>query len=118
MRQSALPQRTRLIDLLIEIAVLLRELDRVRKTVTSEWNQEAWFCTGIARPRVFGSRLNTPSFASMADVIIYAAPAVVALALSNNWTAGIGVEFIERRSETLAEGPNQIGSRRDGRTRH
>ena len=55
-----------------------------------------WFYTGLLG-LVLGSRLDTPFFAKPADVILYAAPAAVALALSNNWAgwdSGRRVAFV------------------------
>lgn len=44
-----------------------------------------WFYTALLG-LLLGSRLDTPFFAKPADVVLYAAPAAIALALGNSWT--------------------------------
>jgi len=43
-----------------------------------------WFYTALLG-LLLGSRLDTPFFAKPADVVLYAAPAAIALALGNSW---------------------------------
>src|SRR5688572_8877988 len=85
MRQPALSQRARLIILLVEIAILLLASFIVfGRPLPPNGDKGFWFYTGLLG-LVLGSRLDTPFFAKPADVILYAAPAAVALALANNW---------------------------------
>lgn len=97
MRQSALSQRTRLIVLLIEIAVLcFASVIVFGRPLPPNGVKGFWFYTGLLG-LVLGSRLDTPFFTKPADVILYAAPAAVALALSNNWAgwdSGRRVAFV------------------------
>ena len=97
MRQTALSQRTRLIVLLIEVAVLcLASFIVFGRPLPPNGDKGFWFYTGLLG-LVLGSRLDTPFFAKPADVILYAAPAAVALALSNNWAgwdSGRRVAFV------------------------
>jgi len=84
---AALSQGRRLIVFLIEIVVLLVASKVALGTfVPPNGNQGFWFYTGLLG-LIFGSRLDTPFFAKPADVILYAAPAAVALALANDWSA-------------------------------
>jgi hypothetical protein len=98
MRDSvALSQGRRLTILLIEIVVLsVASKIALGTFLPPNGNQGFWFYTGLLG-LIFGSRLDTPFFAKPADVILYAAPAAVALALANDWTvwdSGRKVAFV------------------------
>lgn len=88
MREAiALSQGRRLTILVVEIVVLLAASKlALGSLLPPNGNQGFWFYTGLLG-LIFGSRLDTPFFAKPADVILYAAPAAVALALANDWTA-------------------------------
>lgn len=88
MREAfALSQGRRLTILVIEVGLLFVASKIALGTfLPPNGNRGFWFFTGLLG-LIFGSRLDTPFFAKPADVILYAAPAAVALALANNWAA-------------------------------
>lgn len=85
MRDTALSQRRRFFILIVEVAILLVASTVAFGTpVPPSGDKGFWFYTGLLG-LVLGSRLDTPFFSKPADVILYAAPAAVALALANEW---------------------------------
>ncbi len=84
---SALSQRGRLGLLALDVAVLL-VCSRIGFGHVIPLNDDRgiWFYTALLG-LVLGSRLDTPFFVTPADVIVYAAPAAVALLLANSWAS-------------------------------
>jgi|CXWL01.1.fsa_nt_gi hypothetical protein len=94
MRENGLNQRTRFLLLLAEVAILC-----AASWLLFGWpfpprdDRGFWFYTAMLG-LVLGSRLDTPFFAKPADVVLYAAPALATLALSNSWADwGSGVRL-------------------------
>lgn len=85
MREPALNQKTRFIFLFLEVAILCAAswLAFGRMFPTSD-DKGFWFYTALLG-LLLGSRLDTPFFVKPADVVLYAAPAAIALALGNSW---------------------------------
>lgn len=96
MSESALSQKTRFVLLLIDLAIICgASWLAFGSVVPVNGDKGFWFYTALLG-LIFGSRLATPFFAKPADVILYAAPAAVALALVNSWPSwdtGIRVAF-------------------------
>ena len=88
MRQPALNQKTRFVLLLIEVALLIGAswfaVGKLFPPSDPGDNSGFWFYTALLG-LLLGSRLDTPFFAKPADVVLYAAPAAVALALIYSW---------------------------------
>lgn len=85
MREPSLSQKNRFILLLIEFAVLCLASWIVFGKIFPPNNDKGfWFYTALLG-MLLGSRLDTPFFAKPSDVFLYAAPAVIALALVNSW---------------------------------
>lgn len=85
MSERTLTQRTRFLLLLIDVVVLCAGSAVAFGTLFPPNNDKGfWFYTALLG-LVLGSRLDTPFFAKPADVVLYAAPAVAALALCNSW---------------------------------
>jgi hypothetical protein len=96
MREPALSQKTRFVLLVIEVAILCGAswlaFDRVFPV---SGDKGFWFYTALLG-LILGSRLDTPFFAKPADVVLYAAPAAIALVLGNSWemwTDGVRVAY-------------------------
>ena len=85
MSEPPLNQKTRFVLLLLDLAILCAAswfaFGRVFPTTD---DKGFWFYTALLG-LLLGSRLDTPFFAKPADVILYAAPAAIALALGNSW---------------------------------
>jgi uncharacterized protein len=96
MREPALSQKTRFILLLIEFLILCAASWVVfGQAFPPNGNKGFWFYTALLG-LLLGSRLDTPFFAKPSDVFLYAAPAVIALALVNaweEWNKGIQVGY-------------------------
>ncbi|MBU0622653.1 MAG: DUF87 domain-containing protein [Gammaproteobacteria bacterium] len=96
MRNPALSQKTRFILLLIEAAILcLASWIAFGKLAPPDGEKGFWFYSALLG-LILGARLDTPFYAKPADVVLYAAPAAIALALvssSANWDSGIKVAF-------------------------
>jgi uncharacterized protein len=85
MREPALNQKTRFVLLLLDVVILCGAswLAFGRVFPVSD-DRGFWFYTALLG-LLLGSRLDTPFFAKPADVILYAAPAAIALALGSSW---------------------------------
>jgi hypothetical protein len=107
MRKPALSQKQRFVLLLIEVAILCLANKLAFGTVLpSGDNKGFWFYTALLG-LVLGSRLDTPFFAKPADVVLYAAPAAIALALVNSWTQwdeGVRVAYCLAMAFCIAAG--------------
>jgi hypothetical protein len=87
MNDGALTQKTRFIILLAEVAILCVGSYFAMGAIFPPGNEKGfWFYTALLG-LVLGARLDTPFFARPADVILYAAPAAIALLLGSNWGA-------------------------------
>ncbi len=85
MRQPIFTQKTRFILLLVELVILCgASWIAFGHFFPPNGDKGFWFYTALLG-LLLGSRLDTPFFAKPADVILYAAPAVVSLALCNAW---------------------------------
>lgn len=87
MSESALSQKTRFVLLLIDLAIICgASWLAFGSIVPVNGDKGFWFYTALLG-LIFGSRLATPFFAKPADVILYAAPAAISLALINSWAS-------------------------------
>jgi hypothetical protein len=97
MRESALNQKTRFILLIVETFVLfLGSWAAFGRFIPPNDDKGFWFYSALLG-LLLGSRLDTPFFAKPADVVLYAAPAAIALALGNSWSTwsgGVKVAYI------------------------
>jgi Helicase HerA, central domain len=85
MREPALKQKTRFILLLVDVAILcVASWIAFGSAFPPDGEKGFWFYVALLG-LVLGSRLDTPFFAVPADVVLYAAPAAIALALANSW---------------------------------
>jgi len=85
MREPALNQKTRFVLLLLDVAILCAASWFAFGRVFPAGDDKGfWFYTALLG-LLLGSRLDTPFFAKPADVVLYAAPAAIALALGNSW---------------------------------
>lgn len=85
MREPALSQKTRLVLLLLDLAILCAASWFAFGAVFPASDDKGfWFYTALLG-LLLGSRLDSPFFAKPADVILYAAPAAIALVLGNSW---------------------------------
>lgn len=85
MREPALNQRTRFLLLLVDLAILCAaSWFAFGRVFPASDDKGFWFYTALLG-LLLGSRLDTPFFAKPADVVLYAAPAAIALALGNSW---------------------------------
>jgi len=85
MREPALNQKTRFILLLLDVVILCAASWFAFGRVFPAGDDKGfWFYTALLG-LLLGSRLDTPFFAKPADVVLYAAPAAIALALGNSW---------------------------------
>ena len=85
MREPALSQKARFILLLIEAGVLcLASWVAFGQILPPDGEKGFWFYTALLG-LILGTRLDTPFYARPADVVLYAAPAAVALALGSTW---------------------------------
>jgi len=86
MREPSLNQKTRFILLLLDVAILsAASWIAFGRIFPPNGEKGFWFYTGLLG-LLLGSRLHTPFFAKPADVVLYAAPAAIALALENSWS--------------------------------
>jgi hypothetical protein len=96
MREPPLSQKARFILLLIDVVILSMASRIAFGTFIPAGDDKGfWFYTALLG-LIFGSRLDTPFFAKPADVVLYAAPAAITLALSNHWSdwdGGVKVAF-------------------------
>lgn len=97
MREPALSQKTRFILLIIEAGILcLASWVAFGQIFPPDGEKGFWFYTALLG-LILGTRLDTPFYARPADVVLYAAPAAIALALVNTWSkweSGIKVAFV------------------------
>lgn len=97
MRDQTLTQKARFVILFVEVVILCLGSYLAFGTVFPPGgNKGFWFYSALLG-LVLGSRLDTPFFAKPADVVLYAAPAIVALFLGSNWPgwdAGEKVSFV------------------------
>lgn len=85
MREPALNQKTRFVLLLFDLVILCIASWLAFGTVFPASDDKGfWFYTALLG-LLLGSRLDTPFFAKPADVVLYAAPAAIALVLGNSW---------------------------------
>jgi len=85
MREPSLNQKTRFILLLLDVAILCAaSWVAFGRIFPPAGDKGFWFYTALLG-LLLGSRLESPFFAKPADVVLYAAPAAVALALGNSW---------------------------------
>lgn len=86
MSERTLTQRARFLLLLLDVVVLCFGSAVAFGTIfPPNTDKGFWFYTALLG-LVLGSRLDTPFFAKPADVVLYAAPALAALALCNSWS--------------------------------
>lgn len=97
MREPALSQKTRFILLIVEASILcLASWVAFGQIFPPDGEKGFWFYSALLG-LILGSRLDTPFYAKPADVVLYAAPAAIALALVNTWSkweSGIKVAFV------------------------
>lgn len=97
MREPVLSQKIRFILLLVEAAILcVASWLAFGQIFPPNGEKGFWFYSALLG-LIFGSRLDTPFYAKPADVVLYAAPAAIALALVNTWSkweSGIKVAFV------------------------
>ena len=97
MRNQVLSQKTRFILLIIEAGILcLASWAAFGQIFPPDGEKGFWFYTALLG-LILGSRLDTPFYARPADVVLYAAPAAIALALVNTWgkwDSGVRVAFV------------------------
>lgn len=107
MSEPALTQKTRFVLLLIDLVILCgASWLAFGSVVPVNGDKGFWFYTALLG-LLFGSRLATPFFAKPADVILYAAPAAVSLALINSWASwdeGTRVAFCVAMAFCVAAG--------------
>jgi hypothetical protein len=85
MREPALNQKTRFVLLLLDLVILcVASWFAFGRVFPASDDKGFWFYTALLG-LLLGSRLDTPFFAKPADVVLYAAPAAIALALGNSW---------------------------------
>jgi len=96
MGQVALPQKTRFVLLFVDVLILCAASWFAFGRVFPANNDKGfWFYTALLG-LVLGSRLDTPFYVSPADVVLYAAPAAIALVLGNawaDWSEGIRIGY-------------------------
>jgi hypothetical protein len=78
-------QKTRFTFLLIEVAVLCASSYAAFERVLPGDNDKGFWFYAALLGLILGSRLDTPFFVKPADVVLYAAPAAIALLLKNAW---------------------------------
>ena len=85
MREPSISQKTRFILLLLDVVILCGASWIIFGTVFPPDGEKGfWFYVALLG-LVFGSRLDTPFFAAPADVVLYAAPAAISLAVISSW---------------------------------
>lgn len=85
MREPVLSQKARFILLVIDVAILcVASWIAFDRAFPPDGDKGFWFYTALLG-LLLGSRLDTPFFAKPADVVLYASPAAVALAVGNSW---------------------------------
>lgn len=85
MRESALSQQQRLFLLIFELAILcIASCLAFGHVFPGNDDKGLWFNTALLC-LIFGVRLDTPFFATPADVILYTAPAILTLLQGNSW---------------------------------
>lgn len=96
MRNPALSQKTRFILLIIEAGILcLASWIAFGSFIPPDGDKGFWFYSALLG-LILGSRLDTPFYAKPADVVLYAAPAAIALAMASSWMSwdsGVRVAF-------------------------
>jgi catechol 2,3-dioxygenase-like lactoylglutathione lyase family enzyme len=96
MREPALNQKTRFVLLLLDLVILCVASWFAFGTVFPASDDKGfWFYTALLG-LLLGSRLDTPFFAKPADVVLYAAPAAIALVIGSSWaqwSEGIRVAY-------------------------
>jgi len=94
--RTALNQRTRFILLILDVVILcIASWVAFSRIFPVGGDKGFWFYTALLG-LIFGSRLETPFFAKPADVVLYAAPAAIALVLGNSWedwSSGVRVAY-------------------------
>lgn len=86
MSERILSQKTRFLLLFIEVGVLcLASYLAFGEPFPPNNDKGFWFYAALLG-LILGSRLDTPFFVKPADVVLYAAPAAIALALVNYWS--------------------------------
>jgi len=85
MREPSISQKTRFILLLLDVVILCGASWIIFGTIFPPDGEKGfWFYVALLG-LVFGSRLDTPFFAAPADVVLYAAPAAISLAVISSW---------------------------------
>lgn len=85
MNERSLTQKIRFLILLAEIVLLcVANYVAFDRFFPSAGDKGFWFYSALLG-LVLGSRLDTPFFAKPADVVLYAAPAAIALLLGSSW---------------------------------
>lgn len=85
MREQALSQKARFVLLLLDAMILcVASWFAFGRMFPVGGDKGFWFYSALLG-LILGSRLDTPFFAKPADVVLYAAPAAIALALVNSW---------------------------------
>jgi len=97
MTKQVLSQKTRFILFIIEVGILcLASWLAFGRIFPPEGEKGFWFYTALLG-LILGGRRNITNFAKPADVVLYAAPAAISLALGSawdKWDSGIRVAFV------------------------
>lgn len=97
MREKQLTQKTRFVLLILDVVILcVASWVAFGRLFPAGDDNGFWFYAAMLG-LILGSRLDTPFFAKPADVVLYAAPAAIALALGNSWAQwgqGVRVAYI------------------------
>ena len=87
MSERVLSQKARFLLLLVEVGILcLASYLAFGEPFPPNNDKGFWFYAALLG-LILGSRLDTPFFVKPADVVLYAAPAAIALALGSSWGA-------------------------------
>lgn len=85
MREPQLDQKTRFLLLLVDVILLCAASWIAFGRVFPAGDDKGFWFYSALLGLLLGSRLDTPFFAKPADVVLYAAPAAISLALGNSW---------------------------------
>ena len=85
MNEASLTQKARFVILLVEVGILCGGSYLALGTIFPPANAKGFWFYSALLGLVLGSRLDTPFFAKPADVVLYAAPAAIALVLGSTW---------------------------------
>jgi hypothetical protein len=85
MNDTAFTQKTRFLILIAEVVILCLGSYLAMGAIVPPGNERGFWFYAALLGLVLGTRLDTPFFAKPADVVLYAAPAAIALLLGSNW---------------------------------